>query len=166
MAPTGSVKNFFFPRLNRAFLLRLLLVAGSAWLIFSFLLIPLRVEGISMEPTYHNGSFAFCWRLPYFFAPPQRGDVVTVRFSGRDIMLLKRIVALEGDTVAFDDGQLLVNGQTVHEPYVSYRHKWQLDARTVAPGHVYVVGDNRGMAMQQHKFGQVDIDRVIGGVIP
>lgn len=166
MPRTGSVKSFFFPQINKAFLLRLLLVASSAWLIFGFLLIPLRVENISMEPTYQNGSFAFSWRLQYLFSPPQRGDVVTVRFSGRDIMLLKRIVALEGDRIAFVGGQLLVNGQNVHEPYVSYRQQWQLSERTVAPGHVYVVGDNRGMAMRQHKFGQVNIDRIIGGVIP
>ena len=87
MASTRNYKNFFFPRINKAFLLRLLLVACSAWLIFGFLLIPLRVEGISMEPTYQNGSFAFSWRLQYIFASPQRGEVVTLRFSGKDIML-------------------------------------------------------------------------------
>jgi len=55
-------------------------------------------------------------------------------------MLLKRIVALEHDTVAFRDGRLLVNQQEVKEPHVSGPCDWNLSPRQVKPGHVYVVG--------------------------
>ncbi len=119
-----------------------------------------------MVPTYLDGSFALCWRLQYLFSPPKRGDVVTVRFAGKNVMLLKRIVGLAGDTVSFRNGQLYINKNPVAEPYVINNSKWQLAERIVKPGYVYVVGDNRDTPMQQHKFGQVNSKRIIGGVIP
>jgi len=119
-----------------------------------------------MEPTYRDDSFALCWRLQYLFSPPKRGDVVTVRFSGKNIMLLKRIVALPGETVSFVDGKLFIDTKPVPEPYVTYSSNWQLKERKVKPGYIYIVGDNRGPPMQQHKFGQVRSRRIIGGVIP
>ncbi len=166
MTPSDALQKFFFPSFSRAFLLRILLLACATWLIFSFLLIPLRIEGQSMVPTYRDGSFTLCWRLQYLFSPPKRGDVVTVRFAGKNIMLLKRIVGLAGDTVSFRSGQLYINNNPVSEPYVIHKSKWQLAERRVKPGHVYVVGDNRGTSMQRHKFGQVKSERIIGGVYP
>lgn len=119
-----------------------------------------------MIPTYADGSFALCWRLQYIFTPPKRGDIVTVRFAGKHVMLLKRIVALSGDTVSFQNGLLFINKKQVTEPYVIHNLKWNLEERMVKHGYVYVIGDNRGTPMEQHKFGQIKINRIIGGVIP
>lgn len=166
MAISDSIHAFLFPTPNRSFLVRLILLTLCCYLLFSFLLIPLRIQGHSMEPTYKNGSFALCWRLKYLFSPPGRGDVVTVRFAGKNVMLLKRIAGLPGDTIAFRGGQLYVNKQPLDEPYVTFQSQWDLPERKVKPGYVYVLGDNRGTAMERHKFGQVKIQRIIGGVIP
>lgn len=81
-------------------------------------------------------------------------------------MLLKRIVALEGETVEFKKGLLYVNGKVTHEPYVHYRSDWELPPRTISSGHVYVVGDNRGTSMARHQFGEVTMNRIVGGVYP
>ena len=119
-----------------------------------------------MEPTYNNDSFAFCWRLKYLIKPPERFDVVGVRFAGNKVVLMKRIVALEGETVEFRRGLLYVNGTELNESYVLYHSDWNLPPRTVSSGHVYVVGDNRGTVMARHKFGEVNIMRIVGGIIP
>ena len=158
------LKGFFLPKLNRFFLLRILVLILATVVIFTQVLILLRIDGQSMEPTYSNG-FNLCWRGRYLFDSPQRGDVVAIRFAGNRVLLLKRIVALAGDTVAFNNGMLLVNGQQVDEPYVRFRNAWNLQPRTVEPGKVYVVGDNRGVPMQQHHFGQVDEQRIVGGLL-
>ena len=79
-------------------------------------------------------------------------------------MLLKRIIALPGETVAFRQGVLYVNGIRIEEPYVHHHSDWDLAPRKVAPGHIYVVGDNRGTSMARHRFGQVVMDRIVGGV--
>ncbi len=159
------MRNFLFPSLNKKYLARLVFLGLGCYLIFGYLLIPMRIQGQSMEPTYQNGSFAFCWRLQYLFTPPQRSDIVTVRFSGRRVMLLKRIIALPGDTVEFREGVLYRNGKVIEEPYVRHRSSWNLAPRIVEQGRVYVVGDNRGTAIERHRFGQVTIDRIVGGVL-
>lgn len=157
-----SIRNFLFPELNRNFLIRIILVAVFAFIIFRYLLIPFRVKGFSMAPTYHNGDFDFCFTLRYIFSPPKRFDIVTVRYAGTHVMLLKRVVATEGETVEFRNGQLFINGKKIKEPYVKGRYYWNLPPRTVKPHHVYVVGDNRNVPMNVQDFGQTDLNRIIG----
>jgi len=165
MTIAGRVRQFFFPSLNRNYLRRILFLGLSSYLVFSYLLIPLHIEGQSMEPTYHDGSFNFCWTLKYFFTPVKRFDVVTVRFTGRSVMLLKRVVGLPGDTLEFREGILYIDEEPLAEPYVQHRLPWNLAPRKIAPEHVYVVGDNRSTIMSRHRFGQVKINRIAGGVI-
>jgi signal peptidase I len=77
-------------------------------------------------------------------------------------MLLKRILAVEGETLEFRRGQLYINGKPVPEPYVAMPYDWNLGPRTVDSGHVYVVGDNRRVPMLTHAFGQTPISRILG----
>jgi signal peptidase I len=156
-------KTFFLPEVNRAFIFRLLTVALSAAVLFGYVLIPFRIQGHSMAPTYQDGGFNFCNRLRFVFSGPQQQDVVAIRLAGQSIMLLKRVVALEGDVVEFRAGRLFVNSRPVEEPYVHDPFAWDLPPRTVARGQVYVVGDNRRVPMHIHQFGQTAIDRIIGG---
>lgn len=86
-----------------------------------------------------------------------------VRFAGNKVMLLKRLVALEGEGVEFRDGRLFVDGREIDEPYVRYPCNWNLPPRRVKRDCVYVVGDNRSSPMENHVFGQASIRRVIGG---
>ncbi len=160
---TGKkLQKFLFPDLNRKFLIRIIVVGISAFILFKYILIPFRIQGFSMVPTYNNGGFNFSFTLKYLLTPPKRFDVVTVRFSGTHVMLLKRIVAFEGETVEFKKGFLLINGRKIDEPYVSKRQSWDLAPRIVKKGHVYVVGDNRNVPMQTHHFGQTPINRITG----
>jgi len=157
------VRNFFFPELKRSFWIRLGLVSVVAYGVFGHVCILTRNRGRSMEPTYADGAFNFCWRPRFLFSAPQAGDVVIVRLAGLRVMVLKRVVATAGDTVEFRDGYLFVNGKRQEEPYVRHRGNWNLPPRTVKPGHIYVVGDNRGMPMAEHAFGQTPVRRVKGG---
>jgi len=161
-SPHSRLRAFLFPRLTHAYLLRVAAVAVASYLLFGHLCIPLKIDGQSMEPAYRDGSWTFCWRPAYAFRDPEHHDVVAVRLSGRRIVLLKRVVATEGETVSFVDGILFVNGRPVEEPYVRTPCDWNLAPRIVQTGNVYVVGDNRGMAMEAHDFGQVTRERVVG----
>ncbi len=118
-----------------------------------------------MEPTYRNGSHAFCLRPRYLLTDINRLDIVTIRFTGKSVMLLKRVLALPGDSIEFRGGILYINSEAIDEPYVKHRFSWNLPARQVKPGFIYVAGDNRGTPMSRHHFGQVEIDRVLGGVL-
>jgi signal peptidase I len=159
----GPLFRFLFPVFSRRLLLRILLIALAAYLIFGYLCIPIILRGKSMEPTYPDGSVNFCWRLRYLFHPPERNDVVIIRLAGERIMLMKRVVALEGEWVEFRNGDLFVNNRKMDEPFAFCRKNWNLSPRRVEAGCVYVVGDNRRTAIDQHNFGQTSLGRVIGG---
>lgn len=157
-----KIQRFFFPSLTRKFFTRLCLVAVAAYLFFNYICIPLRIRGCSMEPAYRNGGVNFCWRLCYIFSEPEKCDVVAVRLAGTNVMLLKRVVAVEGEIVEFRDGQLYVDGKEMHEPYVCYPCNWNLPPRRVEKDCVYVIGDNRNMPIENHSFGQTSVKRITG----
>jgi len=115
-----------------------------------------------MEPTYVNGDFTFCWKLHYVFSEPQRGDIILIRFAGKRVMLLKRIIAVEGEIVEFRGGRLFIDFKKVDEPYVVYSGDWNLEPRKVKGGNVYVAGDNRSAPIEQHMFGQTSSQRIVG----
>jgi len=145
-----------------AFGVRLLLVAAISYIVFSYVFIPFRIKGYSMAPTYANGGVNVCFRWPYIFSPPERQQVVVIRMAGKKVMLLKRIVALQGETVEFREGRLYVNGKGADEPYLRHGSDWHLPPRKVKAGSVYVVGDNRRVPMAANVFGQTSIKRIMG----
>ena len=115
-----------------------------------------------MEPTYRNGSVNFLWKFGYIFSKPKRYDVVAVRFAGNKVMLLKRVVAVEGERIEFLNGKLFVDGKEIDEPYVRYPCNWNLPPRQVEKDSVYVVGDNRSTPIEDHHFGQTSMKRILG----
>jgi signal peptidase I len=158
----NNLQKFLFPELTVKFFLRVSVIVITVVILFTYIFIPFRINGFSMMPTYKNGGFNFCFTLRYLFSPPKSFDVVTIRLAGSRVMLLKRIVATEGETVEFKKGHLYVNGKKINEPYVTGRQKWDLLPRTVKKDHVYVVGDNRNVPMKMHDFGQTPVYRIIG----
>jgi signal peptidase I len=162
MTSNSKIRQFFFPSLTPRFLIRVCLVAIIAYLVFGYVFIPIRIQGTSMEPTYRNGGMNFCSTLRYLFSKPERHNVVAVRFAGNRVMLLKRVVALEGEQVEFRDGKLFVDGKEIPEPYVLNPCNWNLPPREVEKGCAYVVGDNRNMPIEYHYFGQTSVKRIIG----
>src|SRR5579863_8844781 len=94
----------------RRTLVRICVLVAVCSLVFGFALRPVRVDGISMLPTYQDGSINFCNRLAYLWHEPRRGDVVTVRLAGLRVMYMKRIVGLPGETISFSHGRILING--------------------------------------------------------
>jgi len=158
----SAIKKFFFPQITKRYLLRVAVVAIIAFIIFKFVFIPFRIQGESMAPNYVTGSFNFCFALRYVFSKPAPSDVVLVRMAGQNVMLLKRVVATEGQSVEFREGNLFVDGKKVNEPYVADKSDWNIPPTVVKPGYVYVVGDNRSMPAKGHAFGQTPVTRIAG----
>ena len=157
-----KIQQFFFPSLTAGFLLRAAILAASTYLLCQYVCIPFRIQGASMEPTYRDGGFNFCFTPVFWFSEPRRHQVVVIRLAGTQIMLLKRVVALAGEVVEFRQGRLWVNGRKIHEPYVHFAGDWELPPRRVEEGHVYVIGDNRNHPLHRHSFGQASIHRILG----
>jgi signal peptidase I len=149
--------------------LRIAILIPVCYVLFHFVLLPVRVDGISIQPTYKDRSFNLVNRLAYFRHEPRRGDVVSVRaYAGYHLMLMKRIIGLPGETVAFDHGCVLINGQPLDEPYENredWASNWTLPPEKLGPGQYFIVGDNRTMPPQDHVFGRVDRNRIVGKVL-
>ena len=144
---------------------RIVLLVLFAWLIFGRLLLPIRTDGISMQPTLDSGRFVFVNASSYWFTPIQRGDIVAIQPTKARVMYVKRVVGLPGERVAIKDGVVLINGQPLDEPYVQRRRRWQRDEILVDTDEIFVIGDNRSMRIEHHTFGRVAQARVVGRLL-
>jgi signal peptidase I len=142
--------------------IRAAIIVALAYVTFAYVLLPVRGVGISMEPAIEQGDLLFVNRLAYRFREPRRGDIVAVRIAGRSVVYVKRLVGLPGEQVEIDGGQLFINGARVDEPYVIKRAPWNLGPVTLGADQYFVVGDNRGMRIDQHEMGTATRDRLIG----
>jgi signal peptidase I len=163
--PSG-LNRVLFGRNPKRTLVRVIILLAVCGVVRGFVLLPIKVEGPSMLPTYQDNAVHVINRLSYLFHEPQRGDVVAIRFlAGEHIVYLKRIVGLPGETVAFHNGQLYINGQAVAEPYVRLRGNWEHEAKPVPLDRYYVVGDNRDMEFEEHEKGRPTRDLIVGKLL-
>lgn len=158
-------RRIVFGRDPRRTLVRVLVLASLSFIIFKWVLIPIRAEGISMEPTYRSGSLNLVNRLAYRYRKPVRGDIVAIKLAGPHVLYVKRIIGLPGESISIAQGQVYINGVPLNEPYVRNRRPWDKPAVTLTAREDFVIGDNRGMRREDHDFGRVDVSRILGRVI-
>lgn len=164
-ADTRSVQTLLLGRRPAYTLLRVAAILVLAFVVFGYVLLPVRGDGPSMSPAIEQGDVVFVNRLGYWRSSPQRGDIVAVRLAGPRLVYVKRVVALPHERVRIDQGTVFVNGAPLHEPYVQRRRSWTA-AETELTGHEYlVIGDNRDMAAGAHVFGTVRRARILGPVV-
>jgi signal peptidase I len=125
-------------------LVRLVVVVIVSLVVFRGLLVPIRVTGPSMEPTYRDGRVNFLNRMAYWIGEPQRGDVVGIQIEGSRIVILKRIVAPPGERVAVRAARVLVNGALLEEKYATGRGIPSTRGQIgLGEGEYFAIGDNR-----------------------
>ena len=144
---------------------RVFLLVAIALATFTWILIPVRAEGISMLPTYQSGSLKFVNRIAFVRREPRRADIVAIRLAGPKVLYIKRIVGLPGERVAIRDGIVHIDDVPLPEPYVRHRRAWEVPEVTLGPDEYYLIGDNRGMLSRDHDFGRAERSRIVGRVI-
>ena len=72
------------------------------------------------------------------------------------------MIALPGETVSSQGGQVVINGELLDEPYLTSTGGKDIAQRVVPPLHIFVVGDNRQFSNDSRNFGPVPIENVIG----
>jgi signal peptidase I len=162
---TVGLASVLIGRHPRVTLLRIAIVVATATLLFGWVLLPLRLSGISMLPTYSEGTLTFANRAAYWRSAPARGDVVAIRLAGTRAMYVKRIVGLPGERIEIVEGTVLIDEVPLIEPTVTRRARWTLPPVEIGPEEYYVIGDNRSMRPEHHDFGRVRRDGIAGKLL-
>jgi len=140
----------------------------AALLIKTFLLQAFYIPSDSMNPTLVRRDRVLVNKLRYHFHDVHRGDIVVFkRPPGENDPqikdLIKRVIGLPGDTIEGRDGQILVNGRVLHEPYTAKNSPMSdFSARKIGPGHYFVMGDNRGNSKDSRVFGPIAKSLIVG----
>ncbi|GGA61877.1 signal peptidase I [Edaphobacter acidisoli] len=139
-------------------------VAVSAFIIV-FLYQPVRVEGTSMLPQLRDQDRLFINKMAYEVGNIHRGDVVVFLYpEDHSKSYIKRVIALPGDDLRIDHGQVYVNGKKLAEKYVPLRFEddRSLPEEVIPPHEYFVMGDHRSISSDSRDFGPVEQDLIYG----
>jgi len=149
-----------------------------ALVVRAFLFQAFYIPSPSMEPTLSSGDRILVNKVSYRLHDVNRGDLVVFHprpesgVGAED--LIKRVIALPGETVTTDGGRVLIDGGLLIEPYlpvpdgtagfgmVPWCANQATGVCTVPDDHVFVLGDNRGNSRDSRYFGPVPIDSIRG----
>ncbi|MBE5779159.1 MAG: signal peptidase I [Clostridiales bacterium] len=124
-----------------------------------------QIKGTSMEPTMNDGDIVVAVKTTSF----KQGEVVGFYFNNK--LLLKRVIATQGDWVEIDeDGNVTVNGTLLYEPYVTEKSLGISDIQypyQVPDNSVFVLGDHRAESVDSRSsmIGCIAADEIVGRVI-
>jgi signal peptidase I len=130
--------------------------------VINLLTARIRVDGFSMEPSFHNDEYIIVSKLAYKLGDISRGDVIVFRFPRNpEEDYIKRVIGLPGDHVVIQDGVVYVNNVALVEPYIAAPPIREVD-EFVPEGNLYVMGDNRNDSSDSRTWGPLPIENVIG----
>jgi len=134
-----------------------------ALLVNVFVVQAMTIDGPSMQPNLYYDQHVMIEKITYRFVHgPRRGDVVTFDLPGEEIPLIKRVVALPGETVEVRGGQVFIDGELLEEPWITQLGGPGYPSTVVPPLHVFVLGDNRPSSRDSRYFGPVSLEQIIG----
>ncbi len=166
------------PRIRRAMSRRTRAVLSWSWVLMAavvlallmrtFLVAAFFIPSESMEPELQIGDRLLVSKLSYRIGDPSPGDVVVFRTP--DVMrepetaeLVKRVVAVGGQTVAATDGRLIIDGTPLDENYLpTDAYTRDFGPVLVPDDYVFVMGDNRFASQDSRYFGPIHSDEIIG----
>lgn len=150
----------------------LMLSVLIAVLVILFLYRPVKVEGTSMMPSLYDQERLFINQFGYRFGLDniKRGDTVVFWFpedTTNSTSYIKRVIGLPGDTVAVQDGYVIVNGKKLVENYIprEYRDDRPYPPTVVPPNQYFVLGDHRISSNDSRAWGFVPRNYIYGKAV-
>ena len=173
-----------------------IVVAGAlivAIVIKTFLFQAFYIPSVSMEPTLKVGDRVLVNKLSYKLHAVHRGDVVVFErpstnpqtvesCDGQQVTitppknteevhdLIKRVIAVGGETVEDRGGKIYVNGSPLNEPYLPAnsvtppfeQSAFPTPCIKVPKDEVFVLGDNRQNSAASNRFGPIPESLIVG----
>ena len=165
------------PRSLRRTIIEWVAVIGGgiaiALLIEAFLIQAFWIPSASMEPTLDVGDRVLVNKRAYTFGDVGRGDIVVFERPDSDVGglggegdandLIKRVIAVEGDSIEARQGRVFVNGERREESYLEADTPTDnLPRQRIPPDHLFVMGDNRTDSEDSRVFGPISEDDIVG----
>lgn len=134
---------------------------------------PTIVQQQSMLPTVEPNDYLIVYKLAYKLGEPEDGDIIVFESNLKmdddsNKLLIKRIIATEGETIQIMNGDVYVNGEKQDEPYINGDYTPGDVPLTVVPEDcVFVMGDNRPNSTDSRdsRVGFVSEDSIMGKVV-
>lgn len=136
-----------------------------------FIFQSVRVDGQSMVPTLENSGSYWLDRFAYVASAPRQGDIVALKDPQDNVLVVKRVIALPGQSVYLDHGKVLVDGQPLAEPYLPDKtltfayEKNESEFFVMGKDQFFVLGDNRDNSTDSRVFGPVPRQNILGKVV-
>ena len=130
-------------------------------LVRTFFVTPVRVNGQSMYPTLKGGEIMLLNKLGHI----DRFDIVVLKPGYDNDNLIKRVIALPGETIEIKDKKILVNGKEIEDKFGYYEENKNLnidytvlhvmDEIKLGSDEYFVLGDNRYNSADSRVFGPI-----------
>ena len=163
----------------RDWFLVVVLALGAALLVRVYVLQQFYISGPSMQTTLLENNRVLVNKLSYRLHDVHRGDVVVfdrVTTNGGVVAhddLIKRVIAVGGDTVSISQCNVIVNGKKIDESYLDAKSGGSqnlvdrcrvvdLKEQTIPKDKIFVMGDNRAESFDSRSFGPIDKDLIVG----
>lgn len=155
-------------------IIEMVVVVAVTVCVFKFVVIPVRIDGSSMENTLHDNSIALINAIGVNEENIERFDVVVIYSSQLDEKIIKRVIGLPGETIAYINDVLYVNGEVVSEDFLDQdfvtqsKIAYNIDQFTedfevtIGEGQYFVMGDNRLRSTDSRQLGTFTIDDIVG----
>lgn len=157
-----------------------LIIAGVLAFAIINVVRPTIVKQTSMQNTFQPNDYVIMYKLAYAGdKTPQRGDVVIFQSeieneeTGKDKLLIKRVIGLPGDTIKIEDGKVYLNGELFEEDYI--KDGYTPAGNTPAEGELFAVpedeyfcmGDNRVVSLDSRytEVGTITEDQIEGKAV-
>ena len=139
-----------------------------AKLFTTFVVRSVEVDGYSMSTTLSDGDKALTDALFYKMCKINRFDIVIVKkksgmLKGEEIV--KRVIALPGETIEYKNGVLYINDEVVEEDFISDEVKSispRISRQTLGDDEYFILGDKRANSTDSSEFGTITKSEIKG----
>lgn len=165
-------------KILRDWMFVIVVALGAAMLVRVFVLQQFYISGPSMETSLFQDDRVLVNKLSYRLHDVNRGDVIVfdrVTTSGGIVEhddLIKRVIAVGGDSIQIKKCEVVVNGEQIDEPYLGAEIEGEdpnsrcrvvdMPSLTVPDDQLFVMGDNRAESFDSRSFGPIPKKLVIG----